>query len=139
MDESARKILTNKELIRINQDTKFSQPFFINHKMEKNYNLSVNNDLYYSNYPTDMPIIAKLLDDGKIAIGMFNFSDGETKYWHSAVLCESVGVPYSSGKKLKLTDVQTGEVFYSANEIFTVPTLKPHASKVYIAEVVDAK
>ena len=139
LDDKAKSILTNEKLIRIDQDTKHSQPFFINHKMEKNQKLSNENDLYYANYPLDTPILAKFLDDGKIAIGMFNFSDGETKYYQSAVLCESVGVPYSSGKGLKLTDVRTGEVYYSKNELFTIPNIPPHGSRVYIAEVVDRK
>lgn len=138
MDEETKKIITNKTLIRINQDTKCCQPFFVGRRMEKNHARSESNDIYYSNYPDSEILLARYLDDGKIAIGMFNLSDGETNRWNSTLLTESVGVPESSGKKLKLTDAETGEIIESSNGIVTCRRLAPHASAVYIAEVIDA-
>lgn len=138
MDEESMKIVTNPGLIRINQDKKCNQPFFINHRMNKNMKRSIDNDVYYENYPLDTPILARFLDDGKIAIGLFNLSDGATHQWNHTFLTESVGVPESSGKKLKLTDVETGKVYYSANGVFSFESTAPHASRVMIAEVIDA-
>lgn len=137
MDENTKKILTNKQLIRINQDTKCCQPFFIR-KMEKNYKRTNDNDLYYANYPDNEVLMARYLDDGKIAIGMFNLGDSATSKWNSTFLTESVGVPESSGKKLRLTDVETGEVITSANGVVALKNVQPHCSSVYVAEVIDA-
>ncbi len=138
MDEDTRKIVMNKDLIRINQDKKCCQPFFVGRRMDKNYKRSTDNDLYYSNYPEDIVIMARYLDDGKIAVGLFNFSDGGTHNWDSVFLTESVGIPESSGKKLKLKDVETGEISYSKNGVVEVRPVGAHSSVVYIAEVVDA-
>lgn len=105
--------------------------------MEKNIERSIKNDVYYCNYPDGVVLLAKFLDDGKIAIGEFNLSDGETR-WNNTFLTESVGVPESSGKKLLLKNVVTGKQILSANGCVTMENVGPHCSAVYIAEVVDA-
>ena len=137
-DAETMKIVTNRDLIRINQDTKYSQPFFIGRRMDKNQKRSVDDDTYYANYPDGVVLLAKFLDDGKIAIGEFNLTDGSTNHWSNSFLTESVGVPESSGKKLRLTDVETGEVIESKNGIVALRNVEPHASAVYLAEVIDA-
>lgn len=139
MDEATKKYLTNKDLIRINQDKKYCQPFCVNpagDRYEKNYKLSVDNAEFYSNYNTSTPVIAKYLDDGKIAIGAFNFTDGKTDRWCSSFNLQMVGLPETTGKTLLLRDVITGETFKATNGHFET-LLEPHASKVFIAEVVD--
>ncbi len=135
MNEVAEKILKNKDLIRINQDKKSNQPFFVNRIMTKNKKRSVDSDTYYDNYPDGLVKLAKLLDDGRVAIGMFNFSDGKAvdTYFN----CEDVGVCSTSKKRLKLTDVATSEVIYSTNEMVIARNLEAHQSAVYIAEVID--
>lgn len=138
MDDETKKIVTNKALIRIDQDTKCCQPFFLNGKMHKNFKRSADDDVYYNNYPLDVTMLARYLDDGKIAIGAFNFTDGKANKWNTTFLTETVGVPESSGKRLRLTDVVTGEVVYSKNGVYCIGEIAPHASKVYIAEVIDA-
>lgn len=138
IDDKTLKLVTNKDLIRIDQDKKYCQPFFIGHKMEKNIERSIKNDVYYCNYPDGVVLLAKFLDDGKIAIGEFNLSDGETNRWNNTFLTESVGVPESSGKKLLLKNVVTGKQILSANGCVTMENVGPHCSAVYIAEVVDA-
>lgn len=138
MDEETKKIVTNKGLIRINQDTKYCQPFFLNGRMNKNVKRSADDDVYYDNYPLNVTMLARYLDDGKIAIGAFNFTDGKSNKWNTTFLTETVGVPESGGKRLRLTDVETGEVTYSKNGVYGIEEIAPHASKVYIAEVVDA-
>lgn len=136
MDDETKKIITNKSLIRINQDAKCCQPFFIR-KMEKNMKRTNDNDVYYANYPDSDVLLARYLDDGKIAIGMFNLGDSATNKWNGTFLTESVGVPESSGKKLRLTDAETGEVITSSNGVVELRNVEPHCSAVYIAEVID--
>ena len=138
MNEETRKLVTNPSLIRIDQDTKYCQPFFIGRRMDKNQKRSVDSDTYYGNYPEDVVLLARFLDDGKIAIGEFNLTDGPSSHWTSSFLTESVGVPESSGKKLRLVDVETGEVLVSKNGIVPLRSVEAHASAVYIAEVIDA-
>ncbi len=136
MDDEARKILTNKDLIRINQDKKHNQPFVINVVREKNFDRTEENPAFYKNYGDLMPVVAKYLDDGKIAIGFFNFSDGASIYWFHNFNTESVGVPMSSGKTLKMKDVATGEVITVKNGYYAT-SVPAHASRVFIAEVVN--
>ena len=138
MSEETKKIVTNKDLIRINQDKKYCQPFFIWQKMEKNTKRSTDNDTYYENYPDSNVMIARFLDDGKIAIGVFNLSDSRLSDFNSYFLAESVGVPESSGKRLRLRDVVTNEITESGNGIVKLRNVEAHASAVYIAEVIDA-
>ena len=125
MDEETLKIVTNKDLIRINQDKRCCQPFLINRR-----------DNSHPELQAEMPIIAKYLDDGKIAIMLCNFTDGTTNRWNSWFLTESVGVPESSGKTLKMRDIMTNEETVVINGLFTTP-VEPHGVKVYIAEIID--
>lgn len=125
MDAETLKIVTNKDLIRINQDKRCCQPFLINHR-----------DNSHPELQKEMPIIAKYLDDGKIAIMICNFTDGTTNRWNSWFLTESVGVPESSGKTLKMRDIMTNEETVVTNGLFTTP-VEPHGVKVFIAEIID--
>ena len=125
MDDETLKIVTNKDLIRINQDKRCCQPFLINHR-----------DNSHPELQKEMPIIAKYLDDGKIAIMICNFTDGTSNRWNSWFLTESVGVPESSGKTLKMRDIMTNEETIVTNGLFTTP-VEPHGVKVFIAEIID--
>lgn len=125
MDEETLKIVTNKDLIRINQDRRCCQPFLINRRDEEHPELQY-----------DAPAIAKYLDDGTIAIMMCNFTDGKSNRWGSWFLTESVGVPESSGKTLKMRNIMTDEVTVVTNGIFT-DAVDPHGVHVYIAEIID--
>ena len=125
MDAETLKIVTNKDLIRINQDKRCCQPFLINHR-----------DNSHPELQKEMPIIAKYLDDGKIAIMICNFTDGTSNRWNSWFLTESVGVPESSGKTLKMRDIMTNEETVVTNGLFTTP-VESHGVKVFIAEIID--
>lgn len=137
MDASTKAILTNPDLIRINQDTKGAQPFFLNQRLEKNAALSPANPYYYGNYPLDTPILAKFLDDGRIAISCTNFMDGTASRWNVSFNTESVGIPQASGKTLRMKDVRTGEIITVKNGHLEL-SLAPHATRVFLCDVVDA-
>lgn len=136
MDEVTKKYLTNKDLIRINQDKKYSQPFDANWTRHKNERLSNDNPNFYDNYRDDAPVLVKFLDDGKIAVGFFNFTDGKSDVWHSSFNLETIGLPETTGKTLLMRDVVTGETFKVTNGIAMV-TVEAHGARVFIAEVVD--
>ncbi len=138
VDEKSKAILLNKDLIRIDQDGKGSQPFFVNGNYTPHINekLSNENPFHYDNYPLDHPIIAKFLDDGTIALAVVNFADADTNRWSSSMNIDSLGIPLTSGKTLKMRNVRTGEVITPVNGHleFNVPA---HSTFVYICEVVD--
>lgn len=121
MSDKAFEIMTNKDLIRIDQDKAYRQPFNVQHEPSSR---------------KDIPIVARFLDDGKIAVGIFNLSEREVGQWGGSFLTETVGVPESSGKTLKLRNVVTGEEIIGKNGIVTMGC-KPHECRVYIAEVID--
>lgn len=138
MDDATHALLTNPDLIRINQDKKASHPFFLNGGyMPKNPAPSAANPYYYASYPIDTPIMAKFLDDGKIAIMAVNFSDGPTSQWTTSFNTESVGVPESCGKTLRMRDIASGEVTVVKNG-WRAFNIAPHASRVFLCDVVDA-
>ena len=133
MSDANKEILFNKDLIRIDQDKKGCMPFIINKKRELNEERTEENPYYFKSYETNFPVLARYLDDGKIAIGAFNFSDSNQR---TCFYLNNLGIPASAHKKLKLKNVQTGEITESIDNFVWVKAA-PHNSIVYIAEVVD--
>ena len=116
MSDETRRILMNDEMIRINQDPLCRQPYKVkNHAW---------ND--------KVLIYVKALADGDLAIGMFNLSDEKSR---AAMNLDEIGLPFSTGHTLELTEVWTGENL-CANNASLVTELEPFASKVYRAKVV---
>ena len=74
----------------------------------------------------------KALADGDLAIGMFNLSDEKSR---AAMNLDEIGLPFSTGHTLELTEVWTGDTLRARNASL-VTELEPFASKVYRAKVV---
>ena len=135
MDDTAKAILTNKEVIAINQDIGARQPFLINHQQYKIMESRGPEDSIIENIPMECPIIAKFLDGGDIAIGIFNLTDGR-KATYSTL--EALGLSKISNKSLELTELWTGEKIKPLNGVlFQGVNIEPHACKLYRARVVD--
>ena len=133
-DNEAIELLKNKELIRIDQDRSYRQPFFLNgNRLPKKERGAEEPMLEY--YPEDMPILARFLENGDVAIGVFNFTDKQRK--ESATL-DSIGIGECTGKTLEMTNVWTGEVTKVKNATI-VPELPAHSCVVYRCKVVDIK
>ena len=79
-----------------------------------------------------MEIYVKALADGDLAIGMFNLSDEKSR---AAMNLDEIGLPFSTGHTLELTEVWTCENL-CANNASLVTELEPFASKVYRAKVI---
>ena len=136
MNGAAKAILTNADLIRINQDKKGAHPFFIGGEktlLRRNPQRSEKNPYYYENYPLDAPVLARFLDDGRVAVAFVNFMDDPC--WRYFNL-ETLGLPYSAGKTLRMKNVRTGEICAPKNEVFT-QSVPAHGTVVYLCEVVD--
>lgn len=124
MDEVTKEILTNKELIKINQDASYNMPFALNFN-------------YDDEEPCDFPAYAKILENGDIAIGLFNFSEHEQHHWDPArVTTDMIGLPESTGKTLHLTELYTGEEHVVTNGTFW-EQIPPHSCKIYRARIID--
>lgn len=110
------KILTNKELIKINQDNDSRQVYKL---------INIWND--------NIKAYARNLENGDIAVGFFNFSD------ESGVVrlnIEELGLPESTGKTLCMHNVWEDETVTVKNGIF-MHDIAPHDCLVYRCRVVD--
>ena len=107
----------NKEVIAINQDPAGRQPFLL-HGAQDLYDLKAY-------------IWAKLLNNGDYAIGFFNMEDNDSHMSFSAV---DLGYGRTSGKRLVLTDLWTGEEepMYGGIELFI--SVAAHGCRVFRAK-----
>ena len=116
MTPATREILTNKDIIAINQDIECRGPYCI-----KQWN---NPDNVFS--------LVKPLANGDYAVGMFNFGDraGEMslQFW-------DIGLPAASGRGLSVYDCWKHEELGTFTERF-VTTVEPHGCVVLRAKVV---
>ena len=102
MSEDTKAILTNREIIAVNQDPAGRQPYLI----------SMN---------PDFPVWAKHLDNGDVALAYFNLSD---QAFNQYVTWADLGLDRTTGVSLELTDLWTGEklgVFDTGFQFGAVP------------------
>ncbi len=137
VSEETLTLLKNKDLLRINQDTACRQPFFCTNLVRNPEKIVPGTD-YYEKYPLETPILARFLDDGSVAIGVFNFTDSETTRWATTLQLDAIGLPEDTGMTLELTDVFNGEKRKVRNGCVTF-TVPKHDCMVFIGKVVPAK
>ena len=106
------ELITNRDLIAFNQDPE-ARPAY-----------NGTGKLFESG---EFIILIKLLADGDLAIGYFNFSE-EPRSWNPLYF-ENIGFPVNQGWSLKFKDVFTGEEF--VKEEFYSCSLQPCECKVY--------
>ncbi len=94
-DDEMLKLVSNKELIALSQDPEFRPAF---------------NIARWGN-----PVYARLLANGDIAIGIFNFEENDIA---PSVFFENLGIPFAAGIDLKLKDLITGEDLGTKREFF---------------------
>lgn len=115
MNEETHRILTNKELIKINQDKDCRQVF----KLPNHWNDNVK-------------IYARNLENGDIAVGMFNFG-GEKAVVRMTI--DELGIPESTDRTLKLENVWDNETVTVTNGAF-IHDIEPCGCLVYRCKVV---
>ena len=113
-------ILSNKELLKINQDADCRQVI----KLNRVWNCD------------GFKIYARFLENGDIALGFFNLTDKE----EDALLnIDQLGLPESTGKTLEMHEVWTGETVTVKNGTFKPDSkIEPFGCRVYRCKVVDA-
>ena len=83
------KLIKNKELIRIDQDSEARPPIFLQGEDEQ-----------------DKIVAFKFLDDGTYALGLFNLSEEDRDMW---ALFNDTGFDVNAGLAMKFTDVFEGK------------------------------
>jgi len=89
MSEETRKILLNKELIRVDQDAACRQPYRL--------------DGIWAG--EDLLLYARQLTDGDLLLGFFNLGDSDAT---ARVNMDEVGLPMSTGRTLQVTELWSG-------------------------------
>ena len=112
-----KEILTNKELLAINQDIACRQPYPLKGIWQNE----------------DTVKYAKSLSNGDIALGFFNMNKEKTTV---RLNLDELGLPHSTGKTLDMTEIWTGKKAHIANA-HLVWDLEPYDCAIFRAKVVD--
>lgn len=123
MTPETARILTNKDLIAINQDRGYRQPFSIGGSFNFQWG-DVENGFVW----------AKLLENGDIAIGMFNLSEDSRNMYFTL---PDLALQRYCGRKLELKDLWTGEICYTEGDRF-MTKVDACDCRVYRAKIVKA-
>ncbi len=119
LSEELIELITNKNLLRINQDIECRPPYKMAH-------------LGYQNF--DKNIYFKHLSDNEYALAYFNYSNG----WADTHTCFSdFGLSNESGMGLEITDAFNGEKIGVFKEYFA-PRVQSHGARVFLVKVVKA-
>ena len=120
MNKETLDILSNKELIKINQDADCRQVIKLNRVWDCD----------------GFKTYARFLENGDIALGFFNLTDKEEE---ALLTIDQLGLPESTGKTLEMHEVWTGETVTVKNGTFrTASKIEPFGCRVYRCKVVDA-
>ena len=111
MSPEIQALVTNKDLLAIDQDELCLQPFVVTLAGPDNHPIAV----------------ARLLKGGDFVLGFFNAEDVER--W-PRVLLESLGLPYESGLRVRMRDCLTGEEMVSWRD-FICLRVAPHTCHVF--------
>lgn len=117
MNKETFDILSNKELIKINQDADCRQVFKLSP---------------YSG--SNIKAYARNLENGDIAVGFFNLTDKKVTV---KFLLDELGLPVSTGKTLEIHEVWNGETVTVKNGTL-IKNIEAFDSLVYRCRVVDA-
>lgn len=111
IDGDILNLITNKELIAINQDPEVRQPFRCAYREPHEHVFA----------------LARLLADGDFAIGLFNMTDNR----HGLAVCfDDLGFPFASGYDLSFREVISGKEEGIFNErIYRI--LEPGSCEIY--------
>lgn len=116
MSEKTKEILTNSDLIAINQDP----------ECRSCYQIPV-----YGN--PNAFVLVKLLCNGDFALGFFNFGDTAAtvtlNFW-------DMGLPYASGLGMKFYDCLSHKQLGIQKEIFA-PIVAAHGCKIYRCNIAE--
>lgn len=117
MNKETVDILTNEEMIRINQDRTCRQPV----KLTGTW------------CGENLVMYSRQLENGELAIGFFNLGDDKAV---ARLNLDELGLPHSTGMTLEVKEVWTGEQYKVKNSTI-IRELEPYSCAVYRARVVE--
>ncbi len=120
-------LVTNKKLIRINQDEEARPAFITNSRIEKD----CNGEMKYTVEKGGAKTFVKLLSDNEIAVLFANFDECERK---AELYFEDAGIPFASGYGLVMENVFTGESL-GVKKDYMSRSLAPHDCECYICKL----
>lgn len=115
ISEESFKLVTNRNLISIDQDEANRPPIWQTHPWNDNLKCAF-----------------KHLDNGEYAMAFYNFSENDSSV---PAMMELFGVPTGSGLKVELTDLFTGEKIGSFKDYILIPVAR-HDVKLFKAKLV---
>ena len=115
------RLLTNRDVLAVNQDSGCRQPFSVGG--------SVN---YACGDMEDSFIWAKLLDNGDLAVGMFNLSDSPRNMY---LTMSDLALPRYCDRKLEMHELWTGETCATVDERF-ITRVEAYDCKLYRCKIV---
>lgn len=118
IDETALKILKNKELIKICCDSAGCQPYL------------TSNPIGWAS--SNAEVWAKNLENGDIAIFMLNPSDAPQRGF---LPFASVGINASCGRTLELCDLYSGEIIHTYKNEYMSDPIPAHGCRIFRARV----
>ena len=117
VNDECRAILLNREVIAVDQDEAYRQPFYLN---------AMHND--------GTIVLCRLLEGGDVAVGLFNMTDSPRRI---SLTLGDIGINTASGKALAMRDLWKHEEIGKLTGIYRTPELAPHASMLLRCRVVD--
>ena len=117
MPEEAKAILTNREVIAINQDPALNQPYRV--------------DL--DRCPEDMLVYTRLLEGGDFAVGVFNMSDADYRFVFGL---DEIGITTNCGRKAVAKELWSGEEQPLRCDSFDL-TVEPHGARLFRCKLVS--
>lgn len=115
-NDAAKAILTNRDLIAINQDVRGNKPYIRMHDGNE-----------------DLPIIVRALDNGDIALAFVNMTDGPAFFW---VPTDDIGLPTFAHKKFCGKEIFSGDKTETVNGTIQ-RTVAAHSAAVFRLSVVN--
>ncbi len=119
MNDVTRDLVTNKTLLRINQDLEARPPMDIPDVWD------------WNNYGGRMTLF-KHLTNNEMALAFFNFEDRDASY---ACYVDELGLPNNVGYHLEFEDAFTGERFRDENGLIA-GDYGPHDCRVFLGRIV---
>ena len=120
MSDATLKLLTNRELIAINQDPEVRPPIVTN-----------------TNGDEKRHVMMKHLANGEYAFSLTNFDDKRSDYVQFWL--PDIGLSPMDGYGFDLHDIETGEKLGPVNDIVTVRGIEAHETKILRGKLVKIK
>ena len=119
LDDEAYKILTNRDVLAINQDGRGAQPYVANTEWMK-----ANRG--------NTPVVARMMENGDVAVALFNMNDNDA-------VCnfrgDQIGLPPVTKVRLMARDAWSGEEFEIHNYAY-VASIPAHGCKLLRVKVI---